>query len=49
MYRVKSNLEDIVIDEFETLEEATECVENLEQSDKENDTYEPNAYRIVEG
>ena len=37
-----------LIDKFETLEEARECVENLGQSDKENDTYDPSSYFIVE-
>lgn len=48
MYLVKFRIEGIEIDRFETYEEAIECVVNLEDTDKSNDEYEPNAYIIVE-
>lgn len=47
MFTVKHR-DGTVIDRLETLAEAEECVQNLEQSDKENDTYDPSSYSIVE-
>lgn len=37
-----------LMDKFETLAEAEEFVKNLEQSDKEQDTYDPSSYQVVE-
>lgn len=48
MYIVKFRTNDVEIDRFETLDEAEECVNNLIETDKRNDEYEPSTYIIVE-
>lgn len=48
MYIIRHRCSGIMIDRFETREEAEDCVERLETCDKQNDEYEPSSYIIVE-
>lgn len=48
MFRVKYKHENVTIDEFETIDEAVQCIEELIKKDQENDEYEPGTYTIEE-
>lgn len=37
-----------IIDEFKSIDEAKKAIENYEETDKEDGTYEPNFYDVVD-